>query len=140
MNPHTWQKQRERKTVVECTTCGRTMSEATCREIVTRRAGEGCEVRVEGWCQGRAREFQHRLPVSRGGLYVPSNGLAVCGHGSLDGCHGFIHRNPEIATENGWTVETGVDPAKKRVEIWMWGTMAASALLDDDGGYHLGAS
>ncbi|MFC3454052.1 hypothetical protein [Amycolatopsis speibonae] len=113
------------------------MSETECRDIVKERSGGGCEIRIEGWCQGQAREFQHRLPAGRGGLYVPSNGLAVCGHGNADGCHGFIHRNPKVATANGWTVESGVDPALKPVEIWMWGHMKACGLLDDDGGVHL---
>ena len=134
MKPHTWQA--KSKTVVECTVCGRTISERQCRDTVTERS-TGCEVRVEGWCRGQAREFQHRLPVGRGGLFVPSNGLAVCGHGNLIGCHGFIHQHPKIAVEKGWTVETGADPALKPVEIWMWGHMQVRALLDDDGGVHL---
>lgn len=135
MNPHTWQKQWGRKTVVECTTCDRTISETQCREFVKKRSHGECEVRIEGWCQGMAREFQHRLPAGRGGLFVPSNGLAVCGHGGLDGCHGYIHGNPLIATEYGWTVETGIDPALKPVEVWIWGQMKRSVLLDDDGDY-----
>ncbi|MFI6302134.1 hypothetical protein ACIBCH_09700 [Amycolatopsis thailandensis] len=111
------------------------MSEVQCRDIVKERSGGDCEVRIEGWCQGRAREFQHRLPAGRGGLFVPSNGLAVCGHGNFDGCHGFIHQNPTIAEKFGWTVETGVDPALKAVEVWIWGRMKRSVLLDDDGDF-----
>jgi hypothetical protein len=134
VKPHLWVA--KGKTVVECTTCGRTISQKDCRETVFARADGACEVRVPGWCQGRAREFQHRLPTGRRGLWVPSNGLAVCGHGNADGCHGYIHQHPTIAIEKGWTVETGVDPALKPVELWMWGHMQAFALLDDDGDFH----
>jgi hypothetical protein len=63
--------------------------------------------------------------------------MAVCGHGNSFGCHGYIHQNPTIATEKGWSVETGVDPALKPAEVWMWGHMQAFALLDDDGCLHL---
>ena len=135
MKPHVWIPQS--KTVVVCEECGRTCSKQKCREITFARADGACEVRIEGICQGRAREFQHRLPTGRGGLWVPSNGLAVCGHGNTDGCHGYIHQNPTIAVDNGWTVETGVDPALKPVLVWMWGHLNAFALLDDDGDFHL---
>lgn len=135
MNPHEWKQ--ESKTVVECAVCHRTISKKDCRKTTFARADGVCEVRMEGWCQGRAREFQHRLPTGRGGLWVPSNGLAVCGHGNTDGCHGYIHQNPAIATEKGWTVETGIDPALKPAEVWMWGTYQEFALLDDDGAFHL---
>lgn len=101
------------------------------RKVVLARSEGACEVRVEGVCSGRAREWQHRLPRSRGGTWAPSNGLHLCSP-----CHQFIHGNPEIATAKGWTVESGADPALKPVEVWMWGHMQAFALLDDKGDFH----
>jgi len=135
VKPHAWRQ--KSKTVVECTVCGRTIAKKDCRDTTFARANGACEIRVEGWCQGRAREFQHRLPTGRGGLWVPSNGLAVCGHGNTDGCHGFIHQNPNVAVKNGWTIPTGIDPALKPALVWMWVHFQARALLDDDGGFHL---
>jgi hypothetical protein len=134
---HAWEV--KSKTVVVCADaeCGRTISEEQCRTTVKERSDGACEVRIAGVCQGRAREFQHRFPSGRGGLFVPSNGLAVCGHGNTDGCHGYIHRNPNAAVEKGWTIPTGLDPALVAAEVWMWGHLQAFALLDDDGDFHL---
>ncbi len=135
MNPHAWKQ--KSKTVVECTVCERTIAEKDCRDTAFARADGACEIRMEGWCQGRAREWQHRLPKGRGGLYVPSNGLAVCGHGNSDGCHGYIHQHPTISVEKGWTLPTGSDPALEPAEVWVWGHYQVRALLDDDGAFHL---
>jgi len=135
MNPHSWKQ--KSKTVVECTVCSHTIAQQDCRDITFERADGVCEVRVAGWCQGQAREWQHRLPKGRGGLWVPSNGLAVCGHGNTDGCHGFIHQHPTLSVEKGWTLPTGANPALEPVELWMWGSMLTFALLDDQGCCHL---
>lgn len=113
------------------------MNERECRDIVHQRSGGDCEIRIAGVCLGRATNFQHRLAKKHGGRFLPSNGLDVCGHGNLSGCHGYIHQNPKLAVERGWTVPSWGDPATTPAEVWMWGHMQAAALLDDAGDYHL---
>lgn len=89
--------------------------EEQARGAVDARSGGDCEVQIEGVCQGRAREFQHRLAKVHGGPWTASNGLAVCGHGNVDGCHGYIHQHPRESYEKGWSVRSGDNPATRRV-------------------------
>jgi hypothetical protein len=88
------------------------------RRKVVARSGGDCEIRTP-WCQGRGREFSHRRAEGQGGKWLATNGLFSCGHGNLDGCHGYLHQHPEEATEKGWIVSAwGVDQAE--IEVFMW--------------------
>lgn len=89
--------------------------ERRARKAVRARSGSTCEV-----C-GRApmTEFQHRKAAVHGGPWCPSNGLAVCGHGNVSGCHGRIHQFPTVAYERGWSVRSGHDP--ERQPVWLAG-------------------
>ncbi len=69
--------------------------------------------RSEGTCDlcGRAVdpnawECHHRKLRSRGGRDSHAN--LVCLH---PGCHAWVHQNPIEATENGFMVPSGADPA-----------------------------
>lgn len=93
----------------------KTPEELDAREKVETRSRGKCEARIPGVCQGQAREFQHRLAKAHMGPWTASNGLAVCGHGNLDGCHGYIHQHPTEAVANGWTVKSGGDPSLEPV-------------------------
>ena len=85
-------------------------AERHAREVVGARAGGVCE------CCGAqpAREYQHRkarVHCTAAELWDPANGLAVCGHGNLDGCHGRIHSgSPAEAYANGWSVRSCFAP------------------------------
>lgn len=98
--------------------------------------GEQCEIRSP-WCLGPSAptEFSHRRAEGQGGLWAASNGLRACGHGNLNGCHGYCHQHPEEARENGWFVSafTPDPPSEVPAYIWHKGTRA-EWLLDDEGG------
>ena len=106
------------------------------RPIVTpeeRRAKKAVRARSGGICEvcgrERAREYQHRKAAVHGGEYSTVNGLDVCGHGNLDGCHGRIHQNPLLAYERGWSVRSGHNPATQ--PVWLAGR--GRVLLRPDG-------
>ncbi len=104
------------------------MNERECRRIVRLRSEGDCEVRIKGFCLGRATNFQHRKNRSQGGLWLPSNGLDVCGSGTT-GCHGWIHANPEKAYASGWSVKSTKDPAT----TWFRHPMYGRVMPDDEG-------
>ena len=109
----------------------KTPEEIYARDKVSVRSGGMCEAQITGVCQGQACEFQHRKAKGQLGAWTPSNGLAVCGHGNVDGCHGYIHQHPTEAHKNGWSVRSGGDPMKQEVLYrgrWV--------LLDNQGGAH----
>ncbi|MGE0300918.1 MAG: hypothetical protein AB7R99_29945, partial [Pseudonocardia sp.] len=86
-----------------------TPAERRARQLVTARSGGVCEV-----CGvAPAREFQHRKARVHGGAWSADNGLHVCGHGNVTGCHGLIHQHPALAydRDRGWSVQSGHDPA-----------------------------
>lgn len=88
------------------------------RRKVVDRSGGACEIRTP-WCQGAGREFSHRRAQGQGGQWRATNGLYSCGHGNLDGCHGYLHQHPDEAREKGWAVSAwGPDPAE--IEVFMW--------------------
>ncbi len=99
-----------------------------------RRARKLVKKRSEGRCEvcGRApaTNFQHRLSRAHLGPWTAENGLAVCGHGNLTGCHSLIHLNPRVAYERGWSVRSGHDPA--RIPVWL--ANRGFHLLTADGG------
>lgn len=100
------------------------------RKLVSRRSGGWCELRIEGVCLGRATNYQHRRAEGQGGPTTASNGLDVCGMGNATGCHGFLHQNPNLAEDNGWTVKSWDDWRATKVVLWNGDTW-----LDDEGGF-----
>ncbi len=50
-------------------------------------------------CGGAATDAQHRLPRSRGGHADSVNLVALCRL-----CHSWVHANPTLAIEDGWTI------------------------------------
>lgn len=105
------------------------MSETLARETVEARSGGCCE-----GCGRPGDNFAHRCARSGGGLWLPSNGLRLCGSGNT-GCHGWATLNPTDAEIAGWRIlSTGEHPAD--VPVWIrsvW--LAGWHLLDDDGCY-----
>lgn len=67
------------------------------------RANHRCEARIEGVCQGRARDAHHLVLRSQGGPDEPWNLIAVCRDvdGGEGGCHSWIHRHPAESYELG---------------------------------------
>lgn len=105
------------------------MSQAEARRLVRERSGGMCEV-----CgAARATNYQHRKGKAHCSpleLWIPSNGLDVCGHGNTSGCHGLIHQNPTAAIANGWTVPSWGDPRTAPVY-----RLSQRVLLHDDGSF-----
>ena len=104
-------------------------SQARARRLVRERSGGICEV-----CGvNRATNYQHRkgkAHCSPEEMWAVSNGLDVCGHGNVSGCHGLIHQNPTGAVKNGWTVNSWADP--KSTPVFR---MSKLVFLDDEGGF-----
>lgn len=115
---------------------GKHVGESKARRGVRKRSGGDCEIRSP-WCQGAAREFSHRIAEGQGGKWLVINGLDSCGHGNLDGCHGYAHQHPEEAREKGWIVSAfGADLTK--VKVLMWHDQRQDwFLLREDGGVDL---
>lgn len=102
--------------------------EKEARRLVRERSGGVCEI-----CGSqRATNFQHRKARSHSGIWSASNGLDVCGMGNAFGCHGYIHQNPGLACEAGWTVKSWDDETLIPVQ-----TVHGVVLLDDEGGFTL---
>jgi hypothetical protein len=110
--------------------------ERDAKKATRRRSGDQCEIRSP-WCLGPSAptEFSHRRADGQGGQWAASNGLRGCGHGNLNGCHGYCHQHPEEARENGWFVSafSRVWPSEVPAYIWHEGDRAMF-LLDDEGG------
>jgi hypothetical protein len=109
----------------------KSMSEATCRAIVSERSKGLCEVRIEGVCRGVGESKHHRRKVSQGGQWLPSNIVDVCGHGTI-GCHGHIEKNPATARRLGLWLYTGSLPTSTPVKLYFRG-LTGWYLLHDDG-------
>ena len=62
--------------------------------------GSACEARSVV-CTGRCQVLHHILPRSRGGSNGRGNLLAIC-----DACHRWIHANPILSRQHGWTKQT----------------------------------
>lgn len=103
-------------------------AETSARELVYARSGGDCEVRIPGVCLGRATNWHHRRNKSQGGLWLPSNGLHLCGSGTT-GCHGWITHEPSKSYELGWSIRGHQPPAD--VEVLYRGQLVR---LDDAGG------
>lgn len=96
------------------------MSEQTARRTVMARNNGMCEAQIAGVCQGRATNYQHRKlrkHCARQELWLPSNGLAVCGSGTT-GCHGWMTSGHVAEAHDwGWDVRSAWDPWEWRVWI-----------------------
>lgn len=103
------------------------MSEAVGRERTDARCGGRCEGCGRPGCQN----FAHRIARSGGGLWLPSNGLRLCGSGST-GCHGWATHNPDAAEGCGWRILSGEHPLD--VPAWIRSPFLVGwHLLDDHG-------
>jgi hypothetical protein len=81
-------------------------------------------------CGDRTSQIQHRWPRGRGGDNRLSNLILMCGSGTT-GCHGWAEtQQRRAATDQGWFVKTGEDPAVKPVF-----TRHGWIVLDDAGAY-----
>jgi hypothetical protein len=106
-------------------------AEKRTRGLVLIRSDGWCEIGAD--CRGRARatNMSHRKASGRGGLWCPSNVLAACGMGNVNGCHGRVHANrDQEAYTAGWAVATSHVPAECPVWLFRHGWV----LLDEDGG------
>ncbi len=106
------------------------VGEDIARERVSLRSGGWCEMRVPGYCFGRATNWCHRVAKGQGGLWQASNGIQGCGSGST-GCHGWCHSNPAAARARGWMLLSTEDPAEVSVDLHDGRTV----WLDDAGLY-----
>lgn len=81
-------------------------------------------------CGRPTGQIQHRWPRGRGGDNRPSNLILMCGS-STTGCHGWAEtQQRRIATDQGWFIESGEDPATKPVL-----TRRGLVVLDDNYGW-----
>ncbi len=95
------------------------------RPVITpaeRHARDAVTARAQGRCEGCGRhgqtEWSHRIARGRGGIWCPSNGIALCGSlaavlsgGGDNTCHHFCHDQPAMARSVGWIVRTNADPS-----------------------------
>lgn len=95
------------------------------------RSGGMCEVRIKSVCRGPGESRHHRNKASQGGLWLPSNILHVCGHGTA-GCHGWVEANPASARRRGLWLFRGQAPAETAVQLVFRG-LSGTYLLDDEG-------
>ncbi|GAA4391549.1 hypothetical protein GCM10023147_20540 [Tsukamurella soli] len=98
--------------------------ERRARELVYERSGGCCE-RCGQW----GVTYDHRKPRSQGGDWAPSNGMALCGNGTM-GCHGWKEHHPRAAATLGFRVWSHETPRK--VPVFRRGRMV---FLDDKGGF-----
>lgn len=70
--------------------------------------------------------MHHRKKRSQGGLWIPSNVVALCGHGT-SGCHGWVEHNPNAAELEGFHVRPWQDEVPIRYRSFRW------VILLDDG-------
>ncbi len=109
-------------------------SRETCR-LVDRRDGERC-VRcgaTYNWA-GFSRHHRHLRSHPFPGLHLPSNLILLCGSGSNEGCHLWVHTHQREAMDNGWLV-SGFNDHPEQVPVMVYGK--GLVLLDNMGGYTL---
>ena len=112
------------------------MNEAQARAIVRERAAGTCEAYVPEVCLGQAHTMHHRRKRSQGGLWTPSNILALCGNGT-EGCHGWVEANPKLSRAAGlWLFAGDGEPNSRKAWLRTYNLDKAWVLLDDEGGRH----
>lgn len=100
--------------------------------MIRERGAGWCELRLDGICRGRACNASHRVPVSGGGKWNPSNVLDSCGSGTT-GCHGYIESHREWSYARGLLLPRGTVPDAEPVRICHPVNGAAWWLLNSDG-------
>lgn len=101
-----------------------TPEEVSCREVVTKRSQGLCEI-----CANRpATDMAHRLAVSQGGKWMPSNILHACRN-----CHEYNHDHPVNSFEYGWHLRSGSDPLECPVFLRFSNGCEGWIMLKDDG-------
>lgn len=106
------------------------------RAVVLIRDGYMC-VRCGKGIAEQVYSIHHRVLRSQGGTHTPENLVTLCGTGTT-GCHGWVHANITEATDAGWIVQGGEDPATVLVQYVSEHGGGYSALLEADGGLVLG--
>ncbi len=109
-------------------------SRETCR-LVDRRDGERCVRCGATWnWAGFSRHHRHLRSHPFPGLHLPSNLILLCGSGSNEGCHLWVHTHQREAMEQGWIV-SGFNDHPEQVPVRIYGK--GLVLLDNMGGYTL---
>lgn len=85
------------------------------RELILRRAAGRCEI-----CGGTMPmpQIHHRRPRGMGGSVDPACGTPANALAIHPQCHRRVEVNREDATERGWIVLQGADPARVPVRLW----------------------
>lgn len=103
-----------------------TAAERAAKKLLKRRSGGQCEL-----CLTTASNAAHRVAEGQGGPWAVENLVHLCGHGNLDGCHGWTHQHPDAAKAGGWILHPTSPPAVTPV----WLTGPGWVLLDEAGDY-----
>lgn len=96
----------------------------TTREKVKQRDNNQCFR-----CGAPATNIHHRQRRRVGG-HEMSNLIMLCGMGNTSGCHGYVHKHPRWAMDEGFIVSSYSDPTTQ----WVWRWDGARVILHDDGG------
>lgn len=83
--------------------------ERSCREVVSIRSGQKCEICGRG---GIPLEKAHRVARSQQGAWNPANVLDLCNR-----CHHWNHAHPKVAYAQGWHLRQGSDPCVEPVSM-----------------------
>jgi len=77
---------------------------------------------------------RRRRRVDWDGLaHSPANLVTLCGNGNVDGCHGWVHQNPEKARPLGFTLR----PDESPVEVPIRHVHLGVVTMTDSGAYAL---
>jgi hypothetical protein len=60
--------------------------------------------------RGRRWSLHHRKRRSQGGEHTVQNLILLCGGSEADGCHGWVHRNPDESRDSGWLLKERWEP------------------------------
>ena len=83
---------------------------------------------------GFSRHHRHLRSHPFPGLHLPSNLILLCGSGSNEGCHLWVHTHQREAMDNGWLV-SGFNDHPEQVPVMVYGK--GLVLLDNMGGFTL---
>lgn len=107
---------------------------ATCR-LVDERAGECCE-RCGKHAEGGSRHHRRSKRVRDEHTHSPSNLVLLCGSGSSDDCHLWVHTHRVEAELAGfWLSQFVTNPAEHPVTVATGPDRTAVVFLDDAGNY-----
>ena len=83
---------------------------------------------------GHSLHHRHMRSHPFPGLHLPSNLILLCGSGSNEGCHLWVHTHQREAMDNGWLV-SGFNDHPEQVPVMVYGK--GLVLLDNMGGFTL---